>query len=57
LKFCSRGLEIDQHLRQNQGRVGSKSYHHPLALLNAVLAKYALPPLDHQEMGPLAAVA
>lgn len=31
--------------------------HVSLALLNAVLAKYALPPLDRQEMGPLAAVA
>ena len=31
--------------------------HVSLVLLNAVLARYALPPLDRQEMGPLAAVA
>jgi hypothetical protein len=28
-----------------------------LALLNAVLAKYALPPLDREEVAPLAVVA
>lgn len=28
-----------------------------LAVLNEVLAKYALPPLDRQEMAPLAVVA